>query len=93
MLFVILLVVTQAYMPTIVSHVGIPRLVDWLGHVGMMSLYTAYHASVTPVITPFVEKLQNPRSRFRWRRRMEAWKFGSGSDYILPRDEQKNESQ
>jgi hypothetical protein len=80
-----------AYMPVIVGHVGIPQLVEWMGHVSMMTLYTAYHASLTPVITPFVDKLDNPRERFQWRRRMEAWKFGSGGDYILPKDEKKNE--
>jgi len=84
-------VADPTYMPTIVKHVGIPTLVEWLGHVSMMGAYTAYHAAVTPLINPFVKNMRNPRKRFQWRRRMEAWKFGSGGDYILPRDELKKE--
>eukprot|EP00957_Ditylum_brightwellii_P001802 138630-Ditylum_brightwellii.AAC.1 len=77
-------------MPQIVGHVGIPALVDWMGHVGMMSLYTALHSGVTPVLKPFVNTMKNERSRFKWNRRMEAWKFGSGCDYILPKDKVVN---
>jgi 2-polyprenyl-6-methoxyphenol hydroxylase-like FAD-dependent oxidoreductase len=72
------------FMPEIVLHVGIPSLVDWLGHVGMMTIYTGLHGCVSPVLRPFVDLLDNPRARFQWRRRMEAWKYGSGGDYILP---------
>lgn len=75
------------FMPEIVVHVGIPSLVDWLGHVGMMTLYTGLHGGVSPILKPIVDGLKNPRTQFQWRRRMEAWKFGSGGDYILPNDE------
>ena len=73
-----------SFMPEIVRHVGIPSLVDWLYHVTMMAAYTGLHGVVSPVLAPFVDRFENPRSQFRWRRRMEAWKFGSGSDYVLP---------
>lgn len=76
------------FMPQIVGHVGIPALVDWLGHVSMMTLYTGLH-QFSPIIRPFVDEMKDERARFRWRRRMEAWKFGSGCDYILPRDQDK----
>lgn len=76
------------FMPQIVGHVGIPALVDWLGHVSMMALYTGLH-QFSPIIRPFVDEMKDERVRFRWRRRMEAWKFGSGCDYILPRDQDK----
>jgi len=69
-----------AFMPQIVAHVGIPTLVEWLGHVSMIALYNALH-SISPVIKPFVDKMENPKEKFLWRRRMEAWKFGSGNDY------------
>jgi flavin-dependent dehydrogenase len=73
------------FMPEIVMHVGIPSLVDWLGHVGMMILYTGLHGGASPILKPIVDSLKkNPRAQFQWRRRMEAWKFGSGGDYILP---------
>eukprot|EP00550_Attheya_septentrionalis_P007086 CAMPEP_0198283430 /NCGR_PEP_ID=MMETSP1449-20131203/3014_1 /TAXON_ID=420275 /ORGANISM="Attheya septentrionalis, Strain CCMP2084" /LENGTH=719 /DNA_ID=CAMNT_0043980015 /DNA_START=91 /DNA_END=2247 /DNA_ORIENTATION=- len=77
-------VADPTFMPQIVNHVGIPSLVDWIGHVSMMTLYSVLHAAASPVISPFVDSMQDPRKKFQWRRRMEAWKFGSGSDYILP---------
>ena len=70
------------FMPQIVAHVGLPVLVEWLGHVGMIALYNSLHAC-TPVIKPFIDKMDDPKQRFLWKRRMEAWKFGSGNDYIF----------
>jgi hypothetical protein len=62
----------EASRPQIVVHVGgIPALVDWLGHVSMMGLYSVLHG----VISPVVDTMKNPRAQFRWRRRVEAWKF------------------
>ena len=49
-----------------------------------MAIYTALNAAVSPVIEPFVDRIDAPRERFLWRRRMEAWKYGSGADYSLP---------
>merc|ERR1712071_25328 len=73
-----------AFMPEIVTHVGIPTLAGWLGHVSMIVAYTFLHNVATPVIRPFVDGMDNnPRERFLWRRRMDAWKFGSGSDYVF----------
>jgi hypothetical protein len=78
-------VVDPTYMPTIVAHVGIPRLVDWLGHVTMMGTYDILHKVVSPILRPVVNKaLQDPAQKYRWRRRMESWEFGSGNDYDLP---------
>lgn len=70
------------FMPQIVAHVGVPTLVEWLGHVGMIAVYNSLHAC-SPIIQPFVEKMENPKQKFLWKRRMEAWKFGSGNDYIF----------
>ena len=77
-------VADPTFMPEIVAHVGIPTLAEWLGHVGMMGLYAFLDSAVSPVMAPFVEKIENPREKFRWKRKMEAWKFGSGNDYKLP---------
>ncbi len=74
------------FMPAIVAHVGVPSLADWLRHVGMMGAYTFFHSVMSPLMKPFVDKMENNKEKFLWRRRMEAWKFGSGADYILPRD-------
>jgi hypothetical protein len=74
------------FMPQIVNHVGIPTLVEWLGHVLNMGVYCACDAFVSPAIRPIVDRLEDKKLRFRMRRLMEAWKFGSGSDYVLPKD-------
>lgn len=67
----------------IVAHVGVPTLAEWLGHVSMIATYNLLHVAATPVIEPFVEKMEDPKERFMWRRRMDAWKFGSGNDYNI----------
>lgn len=80
------------FMPQIVSHVGIPTLVEWIGHVSMMGVYTVADAVVSPILQKMVESESDPRKQFRLKRQMEAWKFGSGSDYILPSDEDNDSS-
>jgi hypothetical protein len=55
----------------------------------MMGFYTVLHGVVSPVLSPVVDTIKDPREQFRWRRRMEAWKFGSGADYILPGKEKE----
>lgn len=75
------------FMPEIVSHVGIPVLADWLGHVGMMGLYTVLDIAVAPVLEPWINDLEDPREKFGWKRQLEAWKFGSGRDYVLPEED------
>jgi len=74
-------VADPAFMPQIVAHVGVPTLVEWLAHVSMITAYSVLH-NLSPVIKPFVDKME-AKERFLWRRRMEAWKFGSGNDYIF----------
>ena len=72
------------FMPEIVAHVGIPVLADWLGHVGMMGLYTVLDVAVAPSLESWINELEDPREKFGWKRQLEAWKFGSGRDYVLP---------
>ena len=81
------------FMPEIIGHVGLPTLVSWLGHVSMMGLYTVNHALISPILSTIVDNnlISDPRLKFQLRRSMDAWKFGSGSDYILPRDKAKKE--
>jgi flavin-dependent dehydrogenase len=76
------------FMPQIVATVGLPELVEWLGHVGNMAAYTVLDAAVSPVIRPFVDRIGDAREKFRWRRRMDAWKYGCGADYVLPEDDE-----
>jgi len=74
------------FMPEIVKHVGVPTLVEWLGHVGMMGTYGLLDTVVSPMarILLALGLEDNPRKKFLWRRRMEAWKYGSGNDYEIP---------
>jgi hypothetical protein len=51
-----------------------------------MGKYSVLDAAATPFITPIVDNMKKPRAKFRWRRRMEAWKFGSGADYTFPEE-------
>jgi len=77
------------FMPQIVATVGLPELVRWLGHVGNMGLYSLLDAAAAPVVGAIVEGyVKDPRERFRWRRRLESWKYGSGGDYELPPEEE-----
>jgi hypothetical protein len=76
-----------AFTPQIITTVGIPALVDWLGHVAMMGIYAALDAAASPLLAPYVDKaVKDPREKFQWKRKMEAWKYGSGSDYELPKE-------
>jgi hypothetical protein len=57
-------VADPAFAPQIVAHVGIPTLVEWIGHVGMMGIYGLLNTAVAPVAIPIVDKLKDPRARF-----------------------------
>ena len=48
-----------------------------------MAKYSILDVAAAPVVGTVVNRLMtgNPREQFRWRRRMEAWKYGSGADY------------
>jgi hypothetical protein len=85
-------VADPAFMPEIVTTVGLPALVDWLGHVTMLAAYTVLDKAVAPLITPVVNGVSNPRDKFQWNRRMEAWKYGSGGDYKFPSESRKETS-
>lgn len=76
-----------ALTPQIIAHVGVPTLAEWVGHVSMIALYGLLHNGVSPLIKPLVDSNKDSRTRFRWRRKMEAWKFGSGYDYKLPEED------
>jgi flavin-dependent dehydrogenase len=58
-------------------YVGLPKLMDWTKHVGMMGVYGLLDSTVSPAMEKKLEGL-DARSQFKWRRRMEAWKYGSG---------------
>mmetsp|Transcript_20914 Transcript_20914/g.27029 ORF Transcript_20914/g.27029 Transcript_20914/m.27029 type:complete len:673 (-) Transcript_20914:57-2075(-) len=70
------------FMPVIVTWVGIPTLVEWLGHLFMMGSYAALDSFVTPWLGPIGNAvLRDERTRYHLNRKIDAWRFGSGSDF------------
>lgn len=80
-------VADPTFMPEIVNHVGIPTLIDWMGHVSMMGAYGFLDTVAAPLVrTALSTVVDDSRTKFHWRRRLEAWKYGSGQDYELPKE-------
>jgi hypothetical protein len=80
-------VADPGFMPDIVNHVGVPTLVEWLAHVTMMGAYSLLDTVASPLVrAALAASAEDERTKFQWRRRMEAWKYGSGNDYVLPKD-------
>ncbi|CAD5320160.1 unnamed protein product [Arabidopsis thaliana] len=68
--------------PSIFRQVGIPVLLDWSVHFFMLGLYTLLSAYIDPLLRPSLEGLPS-KTKFEWKRRLEAWKYGAGLDYEL----------
>ncbi|XP_057786494.1 uncharacterized protein LOC131003943 isoform X2 [Salvia miltiorrhiza] len=69
-------------LPSIFQQVGIPVLLDWLGHFAMLGYYTFLSCYVDPLIRPLTNRFP-ARMRYEWKQKLEAWKYGSGLDYEL----------
>jgi lycopene cyclase CruP len=63
----------------ILPQVGIPALVDWMGHYLALGLYTVL-ADNADRLSPWIKTLP-PQSQFAWWCRIQAWKYGSSRDY------------
>ncbi|XP_047310548.1 uncharacterized protein LOC124914110 isoform X2 [Impatiens glandulifera] len=72
--------------PSIFKQVGIPVLVDWSGHFFMLGYYTFLSTFLDPTIRPLVDTFP-ARMKFKWKRKLEAWKYGSGLDYSLSQND------
>jgi hypothetical protein len=68
-------------MGEMLDHVGVSKMMDFLGHLAKMGLYGFLDSSVSPLMELMMNRVKDPRARFQMRRRMEAWKYGSGNDY------------
>jgi hypothetical protein len=55
-----------------------------------MGMYTVLDATAGSLMKPVVNMMQDPHAKFQWRRRMEAWKFGSGADYKMPGEDMED---
>lgn len=56
------------------TQVGPRVLAGWFRHYFMLGVYTALHLLSKP-LRPFIKS-------YSWRRRMDAWKWGSGQDFV-----------
>ncbi|MBD2666278.1 hypothetical protein B6N60_02588 [Richelia sinica FACHB-800] len=63
----------------ILPQVGLFNLFDWLLHYSNLGIYAALF-SLSPILEPFIKSL-SPTQQYYWHRWLDAWKFGSGSDY------------
>ncbi|KAG7356129.1 hypothetical protein IV203_000815 [Nitzschia inconspicua] len=78
------------FMPQIVATVGVPELVKWLGHLGKMGQYSLLDSIASPFVKDVVDKyVTDPRERFKWKRAVESWKYGSGNDYKFPEEDKQ----
>lgn len=68
-------------MGELVKHVGPSKLSDFLGHVAKMGIYSLLDTAVAPIMEKMMDRIDDPRTKFQMRRRMENWKYGSGNDY------------
>ncbi|XP_051117086.1 uncharacterized protein LOC127241875 isoform X2 [Andrographis paniculata] len=68
--------------PSIFKKVGLPVLIEWSGHFVMLGIYTFLSSYIDPLIRPLLKTLP-AKERYEWRRKLEAWTYGSGLDYKL----------
>ena len=70
------------FFPQFVAWVGLPTLVEWVGHVGMMGTYAALDNYISPWLRPIGNSaLKKTRSKYELNRRLDSWHYGSGNDY------------
>ncbi|KAL8144680.1 hypothetical protein AgCh_003032 [Apium graveolens] len=74
-------------LPSIFRQVGIPVLLDWLGHFTMLGYYTFLSIFIDPIISPSVDTFPE-KTKFKWKRQLEAWKYGAGLDYTMSTSEE-----
>ncbi|KAJ7964815.1 Lycopene beta/epsilon cyclase [Quillaja saponaria] len=68
--------------PSIFEQVGVPVLLDWSRHFVMLGFYTFLSTVADPAVRPFLNTFPSEMN-FKWKRRLEAWKYGAGLDYKL----------
>ncbi|NDJ16027.1 FAD-binding oxidoreductase [Myxacorys almedinensis A] len=64
----------------ILPQVGLTNLLDWMMHFANLALY----AGLYPIgisLQSWIKRL-SPTQQYFWNRQLEAWKYGSGRDYL-----------
>jgi lycopene cyclase CruP len=62
----------------IIPHVGIPTLLDWSIHYLNLGRYSAL-SPLGKLLQPLIQQLP-PQEQYKYKRSLEAWEYGSGSD-------------
>ena len=72
------------FVPVILRNLEPAVLLDWIQHFSAMGGYQALHSSVAPGLKSFADSLpEDSKQRYRLRRLLEAWEYGSGMDFHL----------
>ncbi|GIL77743.1 hypothetical protein Vretimale_6651 [Volvox reticuliferus] len=72
--------------PGLITHVGPMPLLEWLGHMANLAVYTVLHGAASALglrNTLAGASFLTPRERFALNRLLDAWEYGSGQDYKL----------
>lgn len=68
--------------PPLLLWVGPGPVIGWSKHFALLGLYSLCNVALSPFLSsPEYQESLSPRDRFLLRRRLEAWKYGSGGDY------------
>ncbi|CAK9220239.1 unnamed protein product [Sphagnum troendelagicum] len=68
------------FIPQILRQVGIFPLFDWVRHFIALATYTILWLAAARFLSSWIKSLPE-KKQYRWRRRLEAWQYGSGLDY------------
>lgn len=69
-------------LPSIFKQVGVPVLLDWSGHFAMLGYYTFLSTFIDPIIRPSINAFP-AKMKYKWKRQLEAWRYGAGLDYTM----------
>ena len=64
-------------------QIGPGPIADWMGHFALLGVYDVLHRVSGPLDAARNKLPMSKEQRYRWNRQLEAWEFGSGSDYRL----------
>jgi len=62
----------------IIPHVGLGALLDWTIHYINLGVYSVL-AKLSPIVQPWLKNLPTPQ-QYKYRRWIDAWRYGSGED-------------
>jgi hypothetical protein len=60
------------FVPALLKHVGIEAMLDWLGHVAALGLFSSLHSGMSGALKRLAPSLE-PMPRYRLNRLLDAW--------------------